>query len=204
MPIDSGRYSYSPSDYAGRYATKHQSIAPETYRRKSSWEQDTPATSSSSWTPLIAKQPHSAMSPAKQKELDQLKKTKETLEGMANKYSRPDLPKELFEKPTNVLEQIISKREDTPESKNPLKRVTNSHAHKQLDAEYNKSMIGLYRQAERTAFKTERIPDWEKKKLKQAEAKVNGADGEIALEALTLMGRGTPWFGEIRKENRKT
>lgn len=98
MPLPIDRYANSSANnYSDRYATKHQDVAPQTHSTQSSWTQGSSNTGASA--PLLDKQPYSAMSPSRQKELDQLKKTKDALEKLPVDFPTPALQK----RPTNPL-----------------------------------------------------------------------------------------------------
>lgn len=188
MPIDSNRYANAHSgNYPDRYASKHQDIAPSNTSIQGSWMQSSSNAGSSA--PLLDKQPYSAMSPARQKELDQLKKTRDALEKLPVDFPTPALPKNSYQGPINLLEQRIRKLEVSPESNNPIAKFGDYRAHKKTDKALNKEMGALYKQARDVQTHGSNPTD------RNRAANVT--------DSLITLGKDQTWLKDIRKENRK-
>ncbi|MBC3240436.1 hypothetical protein HU723_14725 [Pseudomonas lurida] len=114
MPIDSLRYSNA----SNRYADKYQSIAPESSSSRGSWMQT--SSSSGASASLVNKQPFSALSADKQKQLHQTRLNKDTLENLPTHFPSSALPKTVYEPTINLMKKRIDNLESRPESKNPL------------------------------------------------------------------------------------
>ncbi|AKS08708.1 hypothetical protein [Pseudomonas trivialis] len=188
MPIDSNRYAnHNSGNYSDRYASKHQDIAPSNNASQSSWMQSSSSAGSSA--PLLDKQPYSALSPSRQKELDQLKKTKDALEKLPVDFPTPALPKTTYQAPINLLEQRIKKLEVSPQSKNPITKFSDYRETKKTDKALNKEMGTLYKQARDVQLNGSNTTD------------KNRASN--VTDTLTTLGKDQPWLKEVRKENRK-
>lgn len=121
MPLPIDRYANSSANnYSDRYATKHQDVTPQTHSTQSSWMQGSSNTGASA--PLLDKQPYSAMSPSRQKELDQLKRPRTHWKNSPSTSQHPRF-QNVLPTPINLLEQRIKKLEVSPGSKT---RSTNS------------------------------------------------------------------------------
>ncbi|MDQ0653076.1 hypothetical protein [Pseudomonas cedrina] len=188
MPIDSSRYSNNNSgNYSDRYASKYQDVAPSNPAPQGSWKQSSSSAGSSA--PLLDKQPYSSFSPARQKELDQLKKTKDALERLPVDFPTPALPKTTYQAPINLLEQRIKKLEVNPESKNPIAKFSDYREHKKTDKAFNREMGALYKQARDVQSNGSNTTDRNR--------------ASNVTDSLTALGRDQSWFKEVRKENRK-
>ncbi|MBN2992435.1 hypothetical protein JWR97_15060 [Pseudomonas cedrina subsp. fulgida] len=176
MPIDSNRYANnSYGNYSDRYASKHQDIAP--------------SSSAGAYAPLLDKQPYSSFSPARQKELDQLKKTKDALARLPVDFPTPALPKTTYQAPINLLEQRIKKLEVSPASKNPITQLSDYRQSKHTDKLFNKEMGALYKQARDVQTHGSNTTDRNR--------------ASNVTDTLTTLGKDQPWLREVRKENRK-
>ncbi|CAI2798717.1 hypothetical protein K7402_23285 [Pseudomonas fluorescens group sp.] len=188
MPLPIDRYANSSANnYSDRYATKHQDVAPQPHSTQSSWMQGSSNTGASA--PLLDKQPYSAMSPSRQKELDQLKKTKDALEKLPVDFPTPALPKTSYQPPINLLEQRIKKLEVSPGSKNPINQFNDYRENKKTDKAFNKEMGSLYKQARDVQTRGSNPTDRNR--------------ASNVTDTLTTLGKGQPWLKDIRKENRK-
>lgn len=183
MPIDSLRYSNA----SNRYADKYQSIAPESSSSRGSWMQT--SSSSGASASLVNKQPFSALSADKQKQLHQTRLNKDTLENLPTHFPSSALPKTVYEPTINLMKKRIDNLESRPESKNPLTMLKHSREDKKLDKAINQHMGTLYKQAR--------------------DVQLNGTNptdrnrASNVTDQLTALGRTDAWFKDIRTENRK-
>ncbi|QDG56338.1 hypothetical protein [Pseudomonas sp. NIBRBAC000502773] len=188
MPIDS---NFNPSsgsyNYENRYSDKHQNIAPESRSTQGSWLQTSSRADTSH--SLVDKKPYSALSSSQQKQLDQARTTKDKLEKLPVDFPINAMPKTAYEAPITLLEQRIKKLEVSPQSKNPLQKLSDYRENKKADKAFNKEMGGLYKQAR--------------------DVQSNGTNpternrASNLTDELTTMGRDQPWFKAISAENRK-
>lgn len=185
MPINSNNHTYS-SGSNHSYADKYQSIAPESTPSQGSWLRPSGSQSSA---PLLDQQPHSKLSPTKQKELETLKKNKDKLENLPVTFPTPALPVSSFQPAINLTQKRIDQLSNPPKTRNPITKLNNTREVKKTDNELNKEMVSLYKQAR--DVQTHGTNPTDKSRASNV------------TDELTAMGLNQPWLKDVRKENRK-